>query len=199
MDKKKTNYSGLAALSFVAAAIIIWYYWSSVPVPIQEPAANTPSNQPAVNPANDFPATTSPTSTEAIPADKVEYRNDQYGFKITLPLSWQGYRIMTEKWQGNMVDDPQAAAISGPKLLIRHPLWTEAVPRQDIPVMVFTPAQWELIQRELLAVSAAPIGPSELGRNKNYVFALPARYNYAFPAGFEEVEQILAAKPFQAF
>ena len=27
------------------------------------------------------------------------------------------------------------------------------------------------------------------------MFALPARYNFSFPAGYEEVEEILAGKP----
>jgi hypothetical protein len=34
-----------------------------------------------------------------------------------------------------------------------------------------------------------------LGVNEKYVFALPARYNYAFPAGYEEVENIIASQP----
>jgi len=43
--------------------------------------------------------------------------------------------------------------------------------------------------------SAAPMGPKELARNTKCVFALPARYNYAFPAGYEEVEEILENNP----
>ena len=65
--------------------------------------------------------------------------------------------------------------------------------------MIFTPAQWKLIEDEKLSVSAAPIGPSELGHNAKYVFALPARYNFAFPTGYEEVEQIIASHPLHAF
>ena len=65
--------------------------------------------------------------------------------------------------------------------------------------MVFTLAQWGLVQAEKLSVGAAPIPPTELGRNSTYVFALPARYNYAFPTGYEEVEQILQGHPLQAF
>lgn len=61
--------------------------------------------------------------------------------------------------------------------------------------MIFTLRQWN----ENLIVSAAPIGPSELGRNSRYVFALPPRYNYAFPDGYEEVEQILKDKPLHPF
>jgi hypothetical protein len=63
--------------------------------------------------------------------------------------------------------------------------------------MVFTLEQWDLVQAEKLGVGAAPIPPTELGRNSTYVFALPARYNFAFLTGFEEVEQILADHAWQ--
>ena len=56
-----------------------------------------------------------------------------------------------------------------------------------------------MIAQEKLAIGASPIGPSEFGRNSKYVFALPARYNFAFPVGFEEVEKIIENKPLQAF
>jgi hypothetical protein len=65
--------------------------------------------------------------------------------------------------------------------------------------MIFTPEQWVLVQQEKLSVSAAPIPPSELGHNTKYVFALPARYNFAFQTGYEEVEKILEDKSLQAF
>jgi hypothetical protein len=61
--------------------------------------------------------------------------------------------------------------------------------------MIFTLQQW----KEDLVVSAAPIGPSELGRNSRYVFALPARYNYAYPDGYKEVEEIIEKKPLHPF
>jgi hypothetical protein len=75
----------------------------------------------------------------------------------------------------------------------------EAESRQDIPIMAFTPAQWQLIEKEDMAVSAAPMGPSELGRNAKYVLALPARYNFACLPGWEEVDEILQHKALQAF
>jgi hypothetical protein len=154
------------------------------------------SKAPAVSPTPTV--TASPTQNTT-----VEYKNDAYGFSITLPASWQGYTIVDQTWQGYLVanengqnNDPDE---TGPKLLIRHPLWTAQVTRQDIPIMVFTLAQWDLILQEKLSVSAAPIGPSELGRNAKYIFALPARYNYAFPTGYEEVQQIIDSKPFKFF
>ena len=65
--------------------------------------------------------------------------------------------------------------------------------------MVFTPDEWAEIQQEKLAVSAAPIPPSELGQNQNYVFALPPRYDYDFRTGFEEVEKIMQSNPLKAY
>ena len=43
------------------------------------------------------------------------------------------------------------------------------------------------------------MNPIELGRNSDYVFALPARYNYAFPEGYEEVDDIIESGAFEAY
>jgi len=64
--------------------------------------------------------------------------------------------------------------------------------------MVFTIKQWDLVEKEEIALGAAPIGPSKLGSNSQYVFALPARYNFAYPTGFEDVEKIMESKPLVA-
>src|ERR1044071_5959600 len=48
-------------------------------------------------------------------------------------------------------------------------LWTESDPYQDIFIMVFTRAQWPLIERSTFIISAAPFGPEKLGENKKYV------------------------------
>ena len=61
--------------------------------------------------------------------------------------------------------------------------------------MIFTIDQWDIIVKEEMAVGAAPIGPSKIGSNSKYVFALPARYNFAYETGFEEVEEILDNNP----
>jgi hypothetical protein len=131
-------------------------------------------------------------------AQSVEYKNTEYGFSISLPQTWKGFQVVTETWEGSA---PGSAYISerGPRILIRNPKWTKDTPYQDIPIMVFTSAQWEALEKESFYIGAAPIDPKELGHNPRYVFALPARYNYAFPAGWEEVEQILAGDPLKAF
>lgn len=128
----------------------------------------------------------------------VIYRNDQYGFTFGLPETWNGFSIVTSTWQG-LVPGPQGEepVEVGPLISIRHPQWTPQNMRQDIPIMIFTIDQWDLLQQDQFHIGAAPIGPRELGRNNDYVFALPARYNFAFPEGFEEVEEIIESNPLQ--
>jgi hypothetical protein len=161
----------------------------------KKPAAQTPVAQNAntnVPPANVPPVNQPETS--------IVYTNSQYGFNFTLPTSWKGYTIVNTTWDGTAPSNKgQKTIATGPLISIRHPLWTTAVPRQDIPIMVFTLGQWDAMQKDQFHIGAAPINPSELDRNTKYVFALPARYNYAFPVGFEEVDTIIQNKPLSAF
>lgn len=127
------------------------------------------------------------------------YRNSNYGFKLSMPTSWKNYSVKESEWVGTTSKSTgDVPTEKGPLISIRHPLWTEAVPRQDIPVMVFTTAQWKALQDDKFHIGAAPIGPMELDQNKNFVFALPARYNYAFLTGYDEVAKILAKKSLKA-
>ncbi len=129
-------------------------------------------------------------------AKPVVYQNAQYGFSFTLPASWKGYKVEAANWQGfDNGSNGGALVQSGPLVLIRHPQWTPQTERQDIPIMVFTVAQWDALMQGGFLVSAAPVPPTELGRNANYVFALPPRYDYAELPGWEEVEQIIASRP----
>jgi len=89
--------------------------------------------------------------------------------------------------------------VAGPVVTIRNPHWTEQQPWQDIPIMVFTIEQWKLVEDGALIVSAAPIGPGEIGRNCRYVFALPPRYNYADVEGIEEVNVLMRTQPLHAY
>jgi hypothetical protein len=149
---------------------------------------------------NETLISTQATQQATPPETSIKYSNTQYGFNFSLPLSWKGYSILNENWEGSIIVNSQNdQKFSGPEISIRHPLWTTLNPRQDIPIMVFTLKEWDLVQQEKLSVSSAPIPPSELGRNAKYVFALPARYNFAFQTGFEEVEKIIENKPLQAF
>lgn len=133
--------------------------------------------------------------TKSIPqTTPFEYQNTQYGFRFALPESWRGYSIVSDTWEG-FNSDSSTVAETGPMISIRHPKWTAETPRQDIPIMIFTTPEWGSLSQEKFHIGAAPIGPRELGRNASYVFALPARYNFAFPIGYEEVDHILQGHP----
>ena len=147
------------------------------------------------------PASAPVNSAPVAPAPQpVEYQNAVYGLSVSLPDGWRGYSILNGTWEGLAVgENGEMPAATGPELSVRHPQWTELVPRQDIPIMVFTIEQWDRLQQDKFHIGAAPIGPSELGRNAKYVFALPARYNFAFPVGFEEVDALIQGKPLKTF
>jgi hypothetical protein len=135
------------------------------------------------------------------PATWIEYKNTDYGFSVTLPLGWRGYTVTIDKWTG-VVTNAQSGEVpfaTGAEVFIHNPKWTKEVPYQDIPIMVFTLNEWNDLQADKFHIGAAPVAPSELGRNIKYVFALPARYNFAFPPGYEEVDQIIQGKPLKAF
>lgn len=161
------------------------------------PSAASPSV--SVSPASATPSATLSLVPSAGPSTAgagITYGNAEFGFSFSLPASWKGYTIVTSKWEGTVQDSKgQTLTKTGPQINIRHPEWTEQKPRQDIPIMVLTPAQWTDIQADRLHIGAAPVNPTELGRNSQYVFALPARYNFAFPTGYEEVEDILKTNP----
>lgn len=129
----------------------------------------------------------------------VKYENKEYGFSVKLPDKWKGFSVETKEWVGEKYQDGKPEGRDkGPLVSISAPA-TLGI-EQDMPVMVFTLEQWNLItavennSSTFMSVSAAPIPPSELGRNSNYVFAIPPRYNYAFPRGWEEVEDIVKNK-----
>lgn len=130
----------------------------------------------------------------------VVYKNTQYGFTFSLPDSWKGYKIISGQWQGTQNNQ----AVTGPEIIIRSPKWTDANKYQDIPIMVFTADQWSKVVKgpsegpgENLYIGAAPIGPTELGHNAKYTFALPARYDFSGDTGVEEVHDIISKNPLQ--
>jgi hypothetical protein len=136
------------------------------------------------------------TAQDGKAAAQIVYRNAQYGFCVSLPASWRGYTILTDKWEGYSMTKANTLVESGPVLRIRNPAWTEADPHEDIPIMVFTRAQWE--HGKNLIYSPAPIGPSELTRNRRYVFALPARYDFDLATGYQEVGALIVNKAIKA-
>lgn len=128
----------------------------------------------------------------------VVYDNSTYGFTFDLPVTWEGYTVVEQTWEGNPLNDTQAD-VSGPKLLVRNPQWTAGLPYEDIPILVFTLGQWDAYTAEDFAVSAAPIPATELGRNNAYVFALPARWDFDYSEGYEEAQHIVGRDPLQGY
>ncbi len=123
-----------------------------------------------VSAQSNLATTPNPTAQQS----SITYRNTGNGFCFVLPESWKGYTIVSERWSGNLLSAGEE--VHGPQILIRNPKWTAENPYQDIPIMIFTPAQWKQVEDVDMAVSAAPIGPSKLGQNSKYVFALPPRW-----------------------
>lgn len=122
-----------------------------------------------------------------------EYRNDQYGFGLELPNSWNGFTVLNSRWEGRdiSVNSNGSVTETGPIITLRHPQWTQMSQREDMPIMVFTTAQWTQVESEKVGVSAAPFPPSVLAKNSKYVLALPPRYNYDYKTGYEEVDVLV--------
>ncbi|MEK7638192.1 MAG: hypothetical protein AAB375_02085 [Patescibacteria group bacterium] len=191
----------LAAIIAVCAYLVAANFWSFWPYGSEDGVVCTMEAK--ICPDGTGVGRTGPNCEFAACPGEIVYTNNQFGFQIALPQSWTGYTVVNQK--EDIYDLTGATTTNNgviaqfPIFRIRHPLSTLAVPRQDIPIMVFTTGQWRYILAGEYNVGAAPIPPSELAHNSRYVFALPARYNYAFPEGFEEVERILSGKPVTAF
>jgi hypothetical protein len=162
--------------------------------------SNSSSNGSTTVSAAQNPGTEEEARQKLWSSGSIVYKNSKYGVRVKLPKSWKGYKVTINQWEGGGTG-PNGEELHelGPDIVINHPKSTEENPRQNIPIMVFTLAQWEKVSHGQVNISAAPIGPGELGRNCRYVFALPPRYNYAFPEGFEEVNYIIASDAVQAF
>jgi uncharacterized surface protein with fasciclin (FAS1) repeats len=132
------------------------------------------------------------------PDTSVIYTNNDFGFTFSLPDTWKGFSIVKTSWEGNPIA-ATGTKRSGPKLLIRNPAWTSKVPYEDIPVLIFTLADWNSYTAGDYAVSAAPIAATELGRNNQFVFALPPRWDFDYSTDYAEAEKIVESKPLKAF
>lgn len=135
-------------------------------------------------------------SAESDAGTSINYRNTKYGFCFSLPASWKGYSILSDQEDLHVPGSQKPHHFTAVR--IRHPKWTEQNPYEDIPILVFTHADWKLVREEKVTVSAAPIPPIELGRNARYVFALPPRFDYDFSTGYQEVESLIRQKSLHA-
>ncbi len=135
------------------------------------------------------------TPRPALQVDASTYHNDQFGFSIALPNSWKGYmvnQIKEDIYDVSGKTKTNNGVVEGLQLIeLHHPSETPQNPREVMPIMIFTPAQWAHIQKEEWSVGAAPIPPTLLSQNSKYIMALPARYNYDYKTGWEEVDRLV--------
>lgn len=179
MNNNKTLPISLAVVVVLVVGILIYMTTTKEETPVNY----TP-------PVSSTPPTASSTSTT--------YNNQTFGFSFTLPDTWKGYTVVSNLWEGNPLTATTTKQ-TGTKLIIRNPKWTTALPYQDIPVMVFTLAQWNSYLSGNFSVSAAPVSATELGRNNMYVFALPPRWNFDYSEGYVEAENIVKSNPLKTF
>jgi len=127
------------------------------------------------------------TQKEELELGKIIYKNDEYGFMLSLPGEWQNYTVASE------------AIPYGEKIVIRHPQWIKTDQYEDIPILIYPIAQWKKWEINNFEgyPTAAPFGPTERARNDRSVFATAPRYNYDYQTGWEEVENII--KTMKAF
>jgi len=140
---------------------------------------------------------TGPTCEFTQCPDWKNYKNNEFGFELTFPETWKGYSVIKQNWVGHVIDNYQQT-YTGTEIIIKNPQTTATQQWQDIPIMVFTPDVWILMEQEKVSVSAAPIPPAKIGENSKYVFATPPRwYGFTDAIGFQEAIDIV--KTFKAF
>jgi|GEM_PF-894021 len=203
MDKNKKGFSTLAVIVVLVIVLVfiagVWYYETrqttspqSSGVSLGVAATTTLPSSTATSSAPAGQGTTASTS--------VVYQNSQYGFDFLLPADWQGYSIVNKTWSGSGTSE-QGIIATGTELLIRNPNWTAADHYEDIPVMVFTLAQWNAYDggNGTFEISAAPLPASEMGRNNRYVFAIPPRWDFDYSTGYQEADAIVSGNPLKPF
>lgn len=109
------------------------------------------------------------------------YENTDFGFSLTLPKSWDGYKVATGTVQ------------YGRTITITPPSSVDEDTREFVPVLIYPIDKWTEWEKNNFDgyPTAAPIGPTERARNQDYVFATAPRYNFGFGADPKVVEEIV--------
>lgn len=125
----------------------------------------------------------------------VRYRNAQYDLTFFLPAGWRGYSVsimQLEDEKYSPAEDKQIPVGHTPMITLRHPQWQASAPYQDIPILVFTRAQWDALHHGELWPSLFAGGVmEELWHNQGFVFAIFSRYNWGELTGAKEVADII--------
>jgi hypothetical protein len=167
---------------FAAIYLLGLFYW-----PASNAVSQTPKQQPS-------------SATGHKNSKAYQYRNSKYGFTFLLPVTWKGGQIVEDTWSGNTETERGEETVErGPAIRIVNPRSKESDQYGDIYIMILTHKQWDSLQEGRFVVSAAPIGPGELGRNAKYVFAEPPRMINPDLGGSGEIESIMKGNPLHAF
>lgn len=154
-------------------------------------------------PDGSFVGRTGPNCEFTSCPSSIVYRNEEFGFELTFPTTWQGYSVEKQNWQGWRVDGSgKIGDYSGIEFVFNNPKDQKDIPEgeglkiaehwQNIPIMVLTPDVWQLVQEGKVSVNAAPIGPSKIGQNSKYIFATPPRwYGFTDAIGWQEAVDIV--------
>lgn len=104
----------------------------------------------------------------------LRYHNSQYGLTFFLPAAWQGYSVSVQQLDDESyspAEDKPIIVGHTPMITLRHPQWQTDAPYQDIPILVFTHAQWfDLHQGQLWPSYYAGGVMYEEWHNKDFVF-----------------------------
>jgi hypothetical protein len=109
----------------------------------------------------------------------LRYRDARYDLTFFLPASWQGYSVSVKQIEDQRyspLEDKDITVGYTPMITLRHPQWQATAPYADIPILIFTPAQWDSLRHGELWPSAFTGGTiDELWHNQKYVFAMSSR------------------------
>ena len=101
-----------------------------------------------------------------------------------------------QQWNGETYSpagDETIVVGHGPMITLRHPHWKASAPYQDIPILVFTRAQWDALHQGKLWPALYAGGViDEIWHSREYVFGMSSRYNAADEVnGWKEVAEIV--------
>jgi hypothetical protein len=193
MKKNEWMMAVIVLIVVVIVAIGVVWYCQMYPAAVQ-PGGSTPTTGQSPTGGG------TPTNQSSSLVLSLLYRNTTYGFTFALPADWQGYSIVTTSWQGYKEGTETGTIVAtGTELLVRNPLWTAANRYEDIPVMIFTTAQWKSYEGGSFSVSAAPFDANELGSNNKYAFAIPPRWDFDYRPGYKEADEIVGLNPLKGF
>ena len=113
----------------------------------------------------------------------VRYHSARYDLTFYLPASWRDYSVWVQQLDDERyspAEDRQVIVGHTPMITLRHPQWQASAPYQDIPILVFTRAQWDALHHGKLWPSIFAGGVmDELWHSQRFVFAMSSRYNAA--------------------